>query len=46
MVLQLFFIEELNLEEIGAVLDVTAARICQIKKSALDRLRKRLSGYA
>lgn len=46
MILQLFFIEELNLEEIGAVLDVTAARVCQIKKAALDKLRKRLSGLA
>ena len=43
MVLQLFFVEELNLEEIGAVLGVTAARVCQIKKAALDSLRKRLA---
>ncbi|NKB16684.1 MAG: FliA/WhiG family RNA polymerase sigma factor [Sphingomonadales bacterium] len=39
MVLQLYFVEELNLEEIGAVLGVGAARVCQIKKAALDRLR-------
>ena len=43
MVLQLFFIEELNLEEIGSVLGVTAARVCQIKKGALDNMRKKLS---
>ena len=43
MVLQLFFIEELNLEEIGAVLGVTAARVCQIKKAALDNMRKKLA---
>ncbi len=42
-VLQLFFVEELNLEEIGAVLGVTAARICQIKKGALDSMRKKLA---
>ncbi|MGB5077746.1 MAG: FliA/WhiG family RNA polymerase sigma factor [Sphingorhabdus sp.] len=40
MVLNLYFIEEMNLEEIGQTLDVGAARICQIKKSALDKLRK------
>ena len=43
MVLQLFFIEELNLEEIGSVLGVTAARVCQIKKGALDNMRKKLA---
>jgi RNA polymerase sigma factor FliA len=42
MVLQLYFVEELNLEEIGATLNVGAARICQIKKSALDILRAKL----
>ncbi len=39
MVLQLYFVEEMNLEEIGATLDIGAARVCQIKKSALDKLR-------
>ncbi len=39
MVLQLYFVEELNLHEIGTALDVGAARICQIKKAALDKLR-------
>jgi RNA polymerase sigma factor FliA len=43
MVLQLYFVEELNLEEIGEVLGVGAARICQIKKAALDKLRKALA---
>lgn len=38
-VLQLYFFEELSLEEIGQVLDVGAARVCQIKKAALARLR-------
>lgn len=42
MVIQLYYVEELNLEEIGAVLGVGAARICQIKKSAHDRLKKGL----
>jgi RNA polymerase sigma factor for flagellar operon FliA len=42
MVLQLYFVEELNLEEIGQVLGVGAARVCQIKKAALDKVRKLL----
>ncbi|WP_420140781.1 FliA/WhiG family RNA polymerase sigma factor [Sphingomonas sp.] len=46
MVLQLYFVEELNLEEIGEVLGVGAARICQIKKAALDRLRNSLRDWA
>jgi len=45
MVLQLYFVEELNLEEIGQVLGVGAARICQIKKAALGKLRGRLGGW-
>jgi RNA polymerase sigma factor FliA len=40
MVLQLYFVEELNLDEIGATLGVGAARVCQIKKAALDRVRE------
>jgi RNA polymerase sigma factor FliA len=39
MVLQLYFFEELNLEEIGQTLDIGASRVCQIKKAAMDRLR-------
>lgn len=45
MVLQLYFVEELNLEEIGQTLGVGAARICQIKKSALSKVRKLLGGW-
>lgn len=40
MVLNLYFVEEMNLEEIGLTLDVGAARICQIKKSALTKLHQ------
>lgn len=43
MVIQLYYVEELNLEEIGQVLDVGAARVCQIKKSAHERLKKALT---
>ena len=40
LVLQLYFDEEMNLDEIGAALGVGAARVCQIKRSALTRMRK------
>jgi RNA polymerase sigma factor FliA len=43
MVIQLYYVEELNLEEIGQVLGVGAARVCQIKASAHARLRKALA---
>ena len=46
MVLQLYFVEEMNLEEIGETLGVGAARICQIKKAALDRVRLQLNDWA
>lgn len=42
-VVQLYYVEELNLEEIGLVLGVGAARVCQIKKSAHDRLRRAMA---
>ncbi|MGQ0660654.1 sigma-70 family RNA polymerase sigma factor [Sphingosinicella sp.] len=46
LVLQLYFVEEMNLEEIGQTLNVGAARICQIKKAALDKVRVSLAGWA
>lgn len=45
IVLQLYFVEEMNLEEIGQTLGVGAARVCQIKKAALDRLRTSLRDW-
>ena len=45
MVLQLYFVEEMNLEEIGQTLGIGAARVCQIKKAALDRVREMLSDW-
>lgn len=45
-VLQLYFVEELNLDEIGEVLGVGAARVCQIKKRALDQLRESMAEAA
>jgi RNA polymerase sigma factor for flagellar operon FliA len=43
-VIQLYYVEELNLEEIGQVLGVGAARVCQIKASAHAKLKKALAG--
>jgi RNA polymerase sigma factor for flagellar operon FliA len=45
LVLQLYFVEEMNLEEIGLTMGVGSARICQIKKAALDKLRATLSDW-
>jgi len=45
MVLHLSFVEDMNLEEIGLTLEIGAARVCQIKKAALDKLRARLSDW-
>jgi RNA polymerase sigma factor for flagellar operon FliA len=42
MVIQLYYVEELNLEEIGQVLGVGAARVCQIKAAAHGKLKKAL----
>ena len=39
MVLNCYFIEEMQLDEIGAALDVSAVRVCQIKKRALEKLQ-------
>tara|TARA_R110001606_G_scaffold86103_2_gene194905 strand:+ start:44588 stop:45328 length:741 start_codon:yes stop_codon:yes gene_type:complete len=39
LVLNCYFVEELQLDEIGAILDVSAVRICQIKKRALEKLQ-------
>jgi len=40
MVLNLYYVEELNLKEIGSVLGVSESRICQIHGQALLRLKK------
>ena len=46
MILQLYFVEEMNLEEIGLTLGVGAARVCQLKKAGLDKLRATLADWA
>jgi RNA polymerase sigma factor for flagellar operon FliA len=45
LVMSLYYDEELNLREIGAVLGVSESRVCQIHGQALVRLRGRMSGW-
>ena len=42
MVMSLYYVEELNLKEIGAVLGVSESRVSQIHSQAVVRLRARL----
>ena len=39
LVIQLFYVEELNVYEIAEILEVSSGRVSQIKKSAVTRLR-------
>jgi RNA polymerase sigma factor for flagellar operon FliA len=39
-VLNLYYYEELTLKEIGAVLEVSESRVCQVHSAAMKRLRK------
>jgi RNA polymerase sigma factor for flagellar operon FliA len=43
LVLQLYYVEELNLEEIAETLSVSVGRVSQIKKAAISQLRKWMS---
>ncbi len=45
LVLSLYYDEELNLREIGAILGVTESRVSQIRSQALHRLRVRLNDW-
>lgn len=42
-VIQLYYVEEMNLEEIGQVFGIGAARVCQIKAAAHAKLKKALA---
>jgi RNA polymerase sigma factor for flagellar operon FliA len=46
LVVQLYFVEELNLSEIAEVLAVSIPRVHQLKAQALEKLRSALSGVA
>lgn len=45
LVLSLYYDEELNLKEIGAILGVSESRICQILGAATTRLRARVADW-
>lgn len=46
LVIQLYFVEELNLSEIAQALQVSIPRVHQLKAQALERLRAALAGVA
>jgi len=41
----LYYEQELNFKEIGAVLDVSESRVCQLHSQAVARLRSRLAHW-
>jgi RNA polymerase sigma factor for flagellar operon FliA len=43
-VLNLYYYEQLTLKEIGAVLEVSESRVCQIHSAAMKRLKKVIQG--
>ena len=45
LVMSLYYDDELNLREIGAVLDVSESRVCQIHGQALLRLKVRMAEW-
>ncbi len=45
LVLSLYYYEDLNLKEIGRVLDVTESRVSQLHAQAVSRLRSKLSTF-
>ncbi len=45
IVVTLYYYEELNLKEIGAVLGLTESRICQLHSQAIMRLRAKMKSY-
>ena len=42
LIIQLYFVEELNIYEIAEVMEVSTGRISQIKTSAIKRIREQL----
>ncbi|MDD2864609.1 MAG: RNA polymerase sigma factor FliA [Methylococcales bacterium] len=45
LIISLYYDEELNLREIGKILNLTESRVSQISSQAVIRLRSRLSGW-
>jgi RNA polymerase sigma factor for flagellar operon FliA len=44
LVMALYYDEELNLKEIGAVMGVSESRVCQLHSQAISRIRSKLFG--
>ncbi len=42
IIIQLYFVEELNIYEIAEVMEVTTGRVSQIKTSAIKKIREQL----
>ncbi len=42
LVISLYYYDELNMKEIGKILDITESRVCQIHTKAILRLRGKL----
>ncbi|MEM7255393.1 MAG: sigma-70 family RNA polymerase sigma factor, partial [Pseudomonadota bacterium] len=45
LVMSLYYDEELNLREIGAILSVSESRVCQIHSQALLRVKSRMAAW-
>ena len=45
LVMCLYYDEELNLREIGEILNVSESRVCQIHSQALARVKSRMAGW-
>lgn len=43
--MNLYYVHELNMKEIGEALDLTEARICQLHRQAVLRLRSLLEEW-
>lgn len=46
LVISLYYYEDLNMKEIGAILGITESRVCQIHTKSVLRLRAKLKGLA
>jgi RNA polymerase sigma factor for flagellar operon FliA len=46
MVMQLYYVEDLNTYEIAAVLDLSPGRVSQIKSEAFKALQSKLQNYS
>jgi len=45
MVMSLYYNDELNLKEIGLVLEISESRVCQIHSQALSRIRSKMTDW-